>query len=138
MIQVTQKTPDSGFTLLELLVVLAIIGLVSGLAAVVMPQRLSGAQAARVEGELVAWLRDQAQQASRDNQIIAVRAAAGGLRSDQAHWQAPRHSTLEISSAPLVFYPDGSASSNDIIVRSGDSDIRATIHGLTGQVEAIR
>lgn len=130
---------DSGFTLLELLVVLAIIGLVSGLAAVIAPQRLSGAQAARVQGELVVWLKAQQQAAMEGNEPIEVIAQdQQQLRSKDQLWQAPKASVIRLDPATLRFYPDGSASSGEIIVRSGVSDIRVRVHGLTGQVEAIK
>jgi prepilin-type N-terminal cleavage/methylation domain-containing protein len=138
LMPIAEKVSDSGFTLLELLVVMAIIGLLSGLAAVVMPQRLSGAQAMRLQGELIVWLKEQQQRSVGRNQPVTVTATQGYLQAGEDLWQAPSNSTVQISTAALIFYPDGSASDSDIVVQSGDSDIRVTIHGLTGHVEAAR
>jgi prepilin-type N-terminal cleavage/methylation domain-containing protein len=113
---------DPGFTLLELLVVLVIIGLVSGLAAVVTPQRLSGAKQARVQAELMLWLQKR-QQASRNQNIpVAVQLdAKGALMSDAEFWQAPSAAQIIVSPKTLQFYPDGSATPATIVLQVGDT-----------------
>jgi general secretion pathway protein H len=130
---------DSGFTLLELLVVLVIIGLVSGLAAAAAPQRLSGARQARVQAELMLWLQKR-QQASRDKNIpVAVQLdARGALMSDAEVWQAPSAAQITVSPKIVQFYPDGSATPATIVLQAADTRIALTVHGLTGQIEAMR
>jgi prepilin-type N-terminal cleavage/methylation domain-containing protein len=129
---------DCGFTLLELLVVMAIIGLLSGLAAAVMPQRLSGAQTMRLQGDLMVWLKNQQQRSVERNESVAISATQHGLNSQDGAWLALGQGDVQVRGAPLIFYPDGSASDSNILVRSGDSDIRVAVHGLTGQVEAVK
>jgi prepilin-type N-terminal cleavage/methylation domain-containing protein len=130
---------DAGFTLIELLVVLTIIGLVAGLAAMVAPQRLSGAQMARVEAGLIQWLKVQQKRAEESNTTVSIYVENNReLRSDTDVWQCPAKGLVQLSPKILTFFPDGSATRGDIIMRLGQERMHVQVRGLTGQIEAVR
>ncbi|MCK3827236.1 MULTISPECIES: GspH/FimT family pseudopilin [Pseudomonas] len=133
-----------GFTLLEMLVVIVLIGIAAGLLGLGVRQGLQVAQERRVVGQMVEALR-----ATRAGAIVSGRAArtefdlqrltfrAPGRAPQQ--WQAPLQVTLhsaEQAGAAVVFYPDGSSTGGNLLLASGARRWRIDIGWLTGSVQS--
>ena len=136
-----------GFTLIEILVVLAIVAFV----AVVVPPRLSGAiEGARLKGaarELAAELRR-----SRTLAVERGRESVLTLDTSRRRYVPPgrlERSLPEAIDVRLVtarservservggirFFPDGSSTGGHVTLRSGAGEYRVDVHWLTGRV----
>lgn len=114
---------EAGFTLLEMLVVLAVTALVSGLGWPVAERAIAGAQfraiAAGAEAELIET-RARAISASAPATFTPPHGTEG------ARWSLPR--------GGIVFHPDGSASGGEVSLMLEGRKLRFTIDGATGAV----
>jgi general secretion pathway protein H len=122
---------ESGFTLLELLVVLAVIGLIAGLAA---PRFSALAQPSlrQVATDIALELRATRLQALRSGRVVELAPAALAAR-------LPASVSLAAApAAPLVFYPDGRSSGGRWQVADGSSTATLEIDWLTGAVRQSR
>lgn len=133
-----------GFTLMEMLVVILLIGLAAGLLGLGVRQGLQAAKERRVVGEMVDALR-----ATRAGAVIGGRAARTEFdlhgRTFQVpgrapgHWPPQLHVTLQTAEpiGPAVeFYPDGSSTGGYLLVANGTRRWRIDIGWLTGSVQS--
>ena len=116
---------ESGFTLIEMLVVIAIMGLVLAMVTSFRQprsQRLQNQTAAR-----------QVAEALRDAHGQAI--AEGHPVSPQLP-HLPASITVSVQAPPggIVFAPDGSASGGEILLGTGGSEIAVSVDWLTGRV----
>ena len=126
---------DRGFTLLEMLVVLAVLGLMVGLVVARGPMRSAGLDARMAANQLAGTLRAARSEAiARDHSVtVAIDSAAGTVRVGAA---APRAMGAALSglARPLVFQPDGSSAGAAVTVAAGRIRKRVTVDWLTGRV----
>jgi general secretion pathway protein H len=138
-----RRSSSAGFTLLELLVVLAIMGLLAATLPLALNRALPGRRVAVTADRIVSALRD-AQLESRiagSRIVLEVRSGQGLTR--EGHVIVPAPSPLELSAvAPLgaalenlVVYPDGSLTAARVLVRDGSREKRIRITAL-GRVAA--
>lgn len=135
----------NGYTLLELLVVMLMIGLVASLATSLMPSQNSQwrlATDARKVAGLIAEARDQARLTGR---LVRLEAAADGetLTREGAKQALRLASGTTAKVLPLVrqdpaqqallFFPDGSNSGGTVELRSGTASLRISVDWLTGR-----
>lgn len=138
---------DDGFTLLELIIVLAIMGLLGGILITRGPQRSAGLQTRAAAGALAQALRSaRAEAIARNIDVnVAIDPARHLLAPDGA---APRRlaSGMEVAVLPgaiagpgpvriIRFAPDGSSSGGTILLGSGRRQLRISAQWLTGQVK---
>ena len=106
-----------GFTLIEALVVLAIVGFTAAIAYPQLDRSLSGFQARKARGELVAGVLDARSTAIRMDRPVALTVDRGGT-SFSVNGAGSRTlsglARIDGRPGPLWFYPDGSASGGQL------------------------
>lgn len=136
----------AGFTLLELLVVLVVIGLLAAVA----PPYVQGALARRHAEQASDAVADALAEAraialSRNRVVrVTVDAAARTVDVDGGHWRKlPEAVTLSLSPPPqdgrwiIVFHPDGSSSGGQVLVSSDGRAWSLVVEELTGKVRRL-
>jgi prepilin-type N-terminal cleavage/methylation domain-containing protein len=136
---------DAGFTVLELLVVLVVISLVSGLAATLVPIRTSSAGMARTQLSLQAWLQEQETVAAQTGAGVTIELAQTpgadtrlvALGKD-ATWVPPTGTSLTLETRrqePRVqFFADGSATAARFVLQTGEHQRRIIVEPVTGAI----
>ena len=128
-------TSEAGFTLLEMLVVVAVLGLMVGLVLTRGPVRSGGLEARMAANQIAGVLRGARSQAvASDRPVsVAIDGAADTVRVGDA---APRRVGAAVSSSvnPLVFLPDGSSRGGVVAVGALPFRKRVTVDWLTGRV----
>lgn len=130
-------TGDDGFTLLEMLVILAVVGLVASIGFPMLQTSFGKIEFNRVVADTTYAVRaTRALAISRGQSVRLVqlddgRLAAAGSLFAQA---APKSVTVTLPPAGLSFFPGGYASPGEIAVRSGSSVRRIVVHA-DGTVE---
>jgi general secretion pathway protein H len=122
---VTGKT-EAGFTLLEMLVVLAATALVAGLGWPMAERAIAGAQFRTVAAEAEARLIE-----------TRARAISGGAPATFAPPREPGTARWSLPRGGIVFHPDGSASGGEVALALEGRSARFAIDSATGAVRKI-
>ncbi len=128
-------TGEAGFTLLEMLVVIAIATLIAGLGFPRLQGQIGAQEWRTATASATALLRDARARALRGGRVTTVAVAADGtaLRLDGDALVLP-HTVRVTASGPLAFHADGSASGGDIAITSGARVARLGVAADTGLV----
>ena len=129
------RSHDRGFTLLEMLVVLAVLGLMVGLVVARGPMRSAGLNARMAANQLAGSLRAARSEAiAADRSVaVAINGAAGIVQIGAA---PPRvlGAVLSNPARPIIFGPDGTSGGADMLVAAGAVRMRVVLDWLTGRV----
>ena len=134
---------DAGFTLIEVLVVLAILGLVAGLVAVRGPSRSAALDLRAASGEVARAMRLARTQAIAGNAAVPVvldPATSGYRVGDGPPRRLPAGiglSVIAVAGAGLPtisFAPDGSSSGGRVELAAGGRRVQVGVEWLTGRV----
>ena len=136
--------PAAGFTLLELMVVLAILGL----ALAIVPANLmnaTGAQALKADVRtVISGLRYARTRAIAANEPVALvidpQAAQLSLDGRQQIGVLSKSTRLGAANQPIAvqFYPDGGSSGGELLLSYEEEEYRLTVNWLTGAVLATK
>src|SRR3954451_14647632 len=125
----------SGFTLIEMIVVLAIVGLIAGVVLMRQPWTSAGFEREATQRALAETLRLARSRAIAQSRNVSVVTGAAGFSVDGSPIRTlPAHETL--SASQIVFLPDGGSSGGTIILASKRKRIALTVNWLTGRVRA--
>ncbi|MEM7224697.1 MAG: GspH/FimT family pseudopilin [Pseudomonadota bacterium] len=137
----------AGFTLVELLVVMAIIGLLVAVAPMVARGVLPSLQAKADAKEVLASLRSARAQAIRDNQETAVvfdvearRYGAAGTPGDELgsgvemKVVTAQREVIETGVGRILFFPDGASTGGEVTLAADGQSYKITIDWFTGRV----
>jgi general secretion pathway protein H len=142
---VTSATGSRGFTLLELLVVLAIMVLLAGAWPFAAP-RLFPTQQLRNEGQrLIAALRSTRTTAriSGVPQSVELLGAGGGYQTSSEPHQLPTGVIAQIRNgtnlrpAGVMFFPDGSSTGGVIDLKLANRTVSVEVGKITGRAELV-
>jgi general secretion pathway protein H len=131
----TSRGSQRGFTLLEMIVVIVIMGLIAGLVLVRQPWHSAGLDLDATQRALIATLRLARSRAIVQDRTVAVVADARGFSLDNgAMWVLPADEAL--TPAQMIFTPDGGSSGGTILLASTRRRIAVNVNWLTGRVRA--
>lgn len=133
--------PASGFTLLELLVVLTLVGLILGLAAPRLSAGVPGVSARAAVRDVAALLQTARNRAVTEQRpvIVAVDGEGRSLALDDDRLRLDPEVELAVvgarsEAAELRFYPDGSTSGASLRLGRPGHRYRVELDWLTGRV----
>lgn len=128
---------SGGFTLVEILVVLAILGLAIALGAGAVPRRSAGLDLAIETDTLAGALREARARAIAQSRPITfgpLQAGEGWILDGFPHWLPPKLRVALAGPASVVFAPDGSATAARITLVGEGRSTALRIDWLTGEV----
>lgn len=139
-----------GFTLVEILAVVALIALAMTLVAVTIGDGLSGARVKAASRDLIAALRYTRGQAivKRESQALAIDVDGRRYRAPGKKWvDLPGKMDIELETARsemedesigrIRFFPDGASTGGNVELSLGEAVWRIEINWLTGEVVLI-
>lgn len=139
-----------GFTLVEILAVVALIALAMTLVAVTVGDGLSGARVKAASRDLVAALRYTRGQAivKREPQALAIDVDGRRYRAPGKKWvELPKQMEMALETARsemegegigrIRFFPDGASTGGNVELSLGEAVWRIEINWLTGEVVVI-
>lgn len=139
-----------GFTLVEILAVVALIALAMTLVAVTIGDGLSGARVKAASRDLVAALRYTRGQAivKRESQALAIDVDGRRYRAPGKKWvELPKNMEMGLETARsemeaegigrIRFFPDGASTGGNVELSLGEAVWRIEINWLTGEVVVI-
>ncbi len=132
---VTRQGPGQrGFTLIEIIVVIVIMGLIAGLVMVRQPWHSAGLDMDATERALTAALRlARGRAIAQDRDVTVVTATDGFSLDGGAIWVLPAGETLTRSQ--VTFTSEGQSSGNVILLSSPLTRIAVQVNWLTGRVQ---
>jgi len=134
---------EGGFTLIELMIVLAIVGLVLAMAMPLLARHVTGATLNAAISEISAALRGARSTAIAEDRAVVFQGDPGG-----GYWLDRNHFTLPLMSgaqplrvateggARISFFPSGGSSGGRIRVTSGSAEREIAVDTLTGRADA--
>ena len=133
------RTAPSGFTLIEMLVTLAVLGLVTGLAFPAVDKALSGQRLRLATSDVLAGLA-----LARSTAVRTTTTASFAIGRDANHFIAsgapesrlPEAALLSLSTPKLRFYADGTADGGQAQLQIGARTRTIVIDPLSGMAEA--
>ena len=138
-----RASANSGFTLLELLVVLAIVSVVLGTMVLARPSAVGARVNAAARGVVATLRLARADAIARNTEAtVSVDPGTGVVAFSHGNWQLPRGAQVTITFAEsertgaggsLRFYPDGQSSGGEINLRLEGRPARVTVSWLTGE-----
>jgi len=142
------STPSAGFTLLELMVVLAIATLLLAIAPPLITSALPGVELKAAARRVTAGLRlarEEAIRSGRDATFVIdvdsrVFEVEGGYRRSnlpedlEVKLEAAEQEMLNDHTGGVRFYPDGSSTGGRVVLARGDRGYQVGVQWLTGRI----
>jgi general secretion pathway protein H len=129
------KASQAGFTLIEMIVVIVIMGMVAGLVLTKQPFRSHGLNTSATVRALTNAFRLARSRAIAQDRDVTVVTAPGGFAVDGgAAWALPADEAL--SASQIVFTPDGGSTGATIMLSAGQRRIVMNVNWLTGRVHS--
>jgi len=133
---------EQGFTLIELVVVLAIIGLSLAIAIPLLARQVGGSALNAASGEIRAALREARSTAIAEDRSVIFRGdPGGGFWLDRQHFTLPLMGGTQplrvatTGGAQISFFPSGGSSGGRVVLTSGSAQRQIAIDALTGRAE---
>ena len=133
---------EQGFTLIELVVVLAIIGLSLAIAIPLLARQVSGSALNAASGEIRAALREARSTAIAEDRSVIFRGdPGGGFWLDRQHFTLPLMNGTQplrvatTGGAQISFFPSGGSSGGRVMLTSGSAQRQIAVDTLTGRAQ---
>jgi general secretion pathway protein H len=130
------QSQESGFTLIEMIVVLAILGMVAGLVLVRTPWHSSSVDTEAALRSLTNTLRLAQSRAVVEDRDVMVDLAANGFYVDRGPMTV-LPAGEELKPMHLVFTADGGSTGATILFSAGESRFLIDVNWLTGRVRRV-
>ncbi|RMD61462.1 MAG: type II secretion system protein GspH [Alphaproteobacteria bacterium] len=150
MTQVAARAHSGGFTLIEILVVLLVMGLLVSAVPIAFSRIVPTFEARSAARELAAVLREARSRAVRDNRettlVVDTQAKAYSLDGDlqaaldpdlDVSMVAAQSERLGDAAAAIRFYPDGTATGGRITLERNHRAYHVIVDWLTGRVRLV-
>ena len=129
------KSGQTGFTLIEIIIVIVILALLAGMVLVRHPFRSTGVNTDVTIRALTNALRLARSRAIvQDREVTVVTAPNGFAVDGGAPWLLPEGEML--SDSKVTFTPDGGSSGATILLAAGPGRFAVEVNWLTGRVRA--
>jgi general secretion pathway protein H len=134
MVRAPNEQPgQAGFTLIEMIVVIVIMALITGLVVVRQPWHSVGLDTEASVRALTSALRVARSRAiAQDRDVVVVTGADGFAVDGGTPWGLPPGEAL--SASQVIFTPDGGSSGTTIVLAAGPRRIGVSVNWLTGRV----
>lgn len=129
--------PGNGFTLIEMMVVLSIMGLLGGLVLLRGPQRNAAVDMRQATSLVAGDFRVARSQAIARNRPVSVQFASDGASlqvGDAALQRLPPGIRMVAGARQILFRPDGSSTGGEVRLAGGARIAALTVNWLTGRV----
>ena len=134
--RVPKQNKQSGFTLIEMIVVIVVLGMVAGLVMIKRPWGSAGLDTDATVRSLVDGLRLARSRAITQERDVAVETMPSGFSVDGGSPQLlPPHQAL--TAARVVFLPDGGSTGGSVLLSTGQRRIAVSVSWLTGRVNVM-
>jgi general secretion pathway protein H len=130
----TGRDPQAGATLLEMLVVVAILALIAGLTFPNLPRALDGMTLARAGADLTANLRIARADAAQRGHAVSFEIAEDGRGYgwDEARVALPPPLRIESDSRSIDFFADGTSTGGEFKVLGRVGGLGVTVDPING------
>jgi general secretion pathway protein H len=136
---------EDGFTLIELVIVLAIIGLALAIAVPLLARSVGGATLNAAASEIRAAANEARSTAIAEDRTVVLRGdPGGGYWVDRNHFTLPLMNGAQplrvatLGGGQISFFPSGGSSGGRIVVSSGGGERQIAVDALTGRADAMR
>ena len=136
---------ERGFTLVELLVVLALVGMALALSVPLLARHSTGPALDAAAAHIRTALRSARSTAMSEDRVVVFQGdPAGGYWLDRRHTDLPAFHGGEIvrvavaSGAQISFYPSGGSSGGRIVVSGSDAHREIAVDIVSGHADAVR
>ncbi len=129
---------EHGFTLIEMIVVLAILGLMVGLIVSRGPLRSQRVDLDGAAREVVGSLRLARARAVAENRTVQWAIGTQGFSLDGAAAHRLPPDVGALGGRPIGFAADGSSSGGRVVLRSGEREVVIDVDWLTGRARFAR
>jgi prepilin-type N-terminal cleavage/methylation domain-containing protein len=144
-IMIQPRSKQKGFTLFELLLVILIIGILTGSSLPAFKRAVSAMQLESFSRQLLAFMNYTHERAIAEGEVIYFNIDAGALKywahlnSDSAGadktYQIPKGIDVKVSDEVIPFYPDGNMGAANIILSSpGNKPVVLVSKGACGGI----
>jgi general secretion pathway protein H len=127
-------TAEAGFTLVEVIVVMAILGLVLGLLGMRGPVRSDRLDLDSAAQELAGSLRLARSRAIAQNRAVAVALGPGSYSLDGGPPRPLRATVAAADATSIAFAPSGGSSGGTVTLQAGQRQVAVRVEWLTGRV----
>jgi general secretion pathway protein H len=126
---------SGGFTLIEMIVVIAVMGMIAGLVLMRQPWHSAGLTMDATERAFTNALRLARSRAIAQDRVVPVVTGAAGFSVDGAQpVMLPEHEAM--SDARFAFMPDGGSSGATVILGSATKRVAVTVNWLNGRIRS--
>jgi len=132
---------NAGFTLLELLVVLTILGLIGALAVPLLGRRGGGAALTGASAEVRAGLRTARATAIGEGRAVLFRGDQGAFWIDRRRYPLDGAEAISVTTpgaARIAFYPTGASSGGRVVLRGSTARGEIAVDPITGRTDSAR
>ena len=132
---------NRGFTLVEVLVVLAILALGAGLVVPMLAKRGGATTLGAAVGEIQGALRSARSAAIAEGRGVVFRGDAGGYWLDRFHYRLGPGEALRVrlvSGSRISFFPSGGSSGGHVLIEGAGGRRELAVDAVTGRATLVR